>query len=144
MTLMRPKYLLCHRTFLQVMIASAWAILTALGRGAESSGAIPGGGTAALTAERIAELRSPAPPVRPDNPYLPLAKKWADEFWPVVRAIVQEPAGELKLIDHRRHAFWTLWSVLAPEGPYRADATRRKEAFAVMDRWPAEELRSFR
>jgi hypothetical protein len=47
------------------MIASAWPVLASLGRGAESRGAIPGGGTAALTAERIAELRSPAPPVRP-------------------------------------------------------------------------------
>ena len=135
MTLMQPTDLISHRTLCRFVIASALPVLASLGRGAESRGAIPGGGTAALTAERIAELRSPAPPVRPDHPYLPLAKKWADEFWPVVRAIVQQPAGELKLIDHRRHAFWTLWSVLAPEGPYQADATRRKEAFAVMDRW---------
>lgn len=88
-----------------------------------------------VPASRIAELRSPAPPIRTSNPYFPLAKKWADDAWPIVRAVMQNPAGELKLVEHRRHAFWSLWSVLAPEGPYRAEAGRREEAFAVMDRW---------
>jgi len=88
-----------------------------------------------LSAERIASLRSPTPPVTADNPYLPLAKKWADEAWPIVRAVIHNPAADLKHVEHRRHAFWSVWSVFAAEGPYRRDAERRKEAFAVMDRW---------